>query len=115
MRFLLDVCVCSRTLRDGLVQLGHDVATVLDSDPRASDESVLQTAIDGRRILITEDKDFGELVHVKRLPHGPIIRVVGLSVKEQLEALRELLARRSAEVERASIVTVTRGRIRIRP
>ena len=38
-----------------------------------------------RRVLITEDKDFGELVYLRRLPHPGIVRLVDLRVAEQVE------------------------------
>lgn len=41
---------------------GHDVAWVRTDMPGASDEAVLATALRDRRLLLTLDKDFGELV-----------------------------------------------------
>ena len=52
-----------------LTDLGHDVLSGLDGDPRATDEALLALANQEERVLITEDKDFGELVSVRRLPH----------------------------------------------
>jgi hypothetical protein len=49
-----------------------------------------------------------------RLPHGPIVRLVQLSVDEQVNGMAELLEHHATELTRAVIVTVTRGRIRIR-
>lgn len=40
---------------------GHDVAWVREDAPSVSDQKVLQRSIDESRILITFDKDFGEL------------------------------------------------------
>ena len=114
MKFLLDVCVSSRTLQTFLVGEGHDVLSALAIDPRASDERLLALALQAERVLITEDKDFGELVFVRRLPHGPIVRLVQLTVEEQARAMAELLDHRAAELTGQVILTVTRGRIRIR-
>jgi hypothetical protein len=44
-------------------------------------------------VLVTEDKDFGELVFVRRLPHPCIIRFVYMRVEEKVVAMRELLER----------------------
>lgn len=114
MRFLLDVCVSSRSLVDFLVAEGHDVASALAIDPSASDERLLALAFQDDRVLITEDKDFGELVFVQGRPHGPLVRVVELSVDEQVRAIGELLDQRLGELTGSVIVTITRGRIRIR-
>jgi predicted nuclease of predicted toxin-antitoxin system len=49
---------CILTLR----QAGHDVVWIREVAPGSSDESVLVRAQTENRILITQDKDFGELV-----------------------------------------------------
>lgn len=114
MKFLLDVCVCSRTLSAFLAGKGHDVLSALVIDPRGSDERLLALAVQDERVLITEDKDFGELVFVRRLPHGPIVRLVELTVDEQARGMADLLEHYAAELTGQVMVTVTRGRIRIR-
>ena len=114
MRFLLDVCVSSRSLQSFLVGRHHDVVSVVSIDPTASDKRLLALALEEDRVLVTEDKDFGELVFVGRLPHGPIIRLVGLSVDQQVDAMAEMLERYLADLAEPVIVTATRSRIRIR-
>ena len=75
MKFLLDVCVSSRSLQAFLAGRGHDVASALSMNPVVSDEELLDIALREDRVLITQDKDFGELVFVRKLPHGPIVRI----------------------------------------
>ena len=41
MKFLLEVCASSRALRTLLADLGHDVLSASDVDPRASDDALL--------------------------------------------------------------------------
>ncbi len=114
MKFLLDVCVSSRSLQAFLAGQGHDVLSAITIDLKASDERLLSLAFQDERVLVTEDKDFGELAFVRRLPHGPIVRLVELTVDEQVNGMAELLEHHAAELTGAVIVTVTRGRIRIR-
>ncbi len=114
MKFLLDVCVSSRSLEASLVGQGHDVLSVLAIDPKADDERVMELALEDERVLVTEDKDFGELVFLRRLPHGPIVRLVELTVDEHVSGMAELLECHAADLTGPVIVTVTRGRIRIR-
>lgn len=114
MKFLLDVCASSRALEAFLVGRGDDVVSVVSLDPKASDEHIMNVALGEDRVLITEDKDFGELIFVRRLPHGPIVRLVELTVDEQVQAMGELLDQRASDLAGRVIVTVTRGRIRIR-
>ena len=114
MKFLLDVCASSQSLRTLLTDLGHDVRLAMDVDPRASDETLLALAFQEKRVLVTEDKDFSELVFVRRLPHPSIVRFVEMRVEDQVAAMRELLDHYSAELEDGALIVVTRGRVRIR-
>ncbi len=61
MRWLADECV-DAGLVDQLRTAGHDVAYVAEVAPGATDPEVLRLARDDDRLLLTEDKDFGELV-----------------------------------------------------
>jgi predicted nuclease of predicted toxin-antitoxin system len=114
MKFLLDVCVSSRSLEAFLVGQGHDVVSARAIGAGTSDESLMAFALEDERVLVTQDKDFGELVFVRKLPHGPIVRLVELTVDDQISGMRELLTRHAAGLVGPVIVTVTRGRIRIR-
>lgn len=114
MKFLFDVCASSHALRTLLTDLGHDVLSALERDPRASDEALLALAIQEERVLVTEDKDFGELVFVRRLPHPCIIRFVDMRVEEKVAAMRELLERHGDAMREDALIVVTRGRVRIR-
>ena len=114
MKFLLDVCTSSKSLQKLLADLGHDVRLVADVDPSAPDDDLLNLALQDGRVLVTEDKDFGELVFVHRLPHHCIIRFVEMRVKDQVVAMRELLDHYGAALQTDAMITVTRGRIRVR-
>jgi len=52
---------------------GHDVTTVADILPRADDQHVLDLARREQRILLTEDKDFGQLVYADQQASGGVI------------------------------------------
>jgi predicted nuclease of predicted toxin-antitoxin system len=114
MTFFLDVCSSSHSLRALLTELGHDVRSALDVDPGASDETLLAVALRESRVLVTEDKDFGELVFVRRLPHPTIIRLVEMRVDDQVVAMRELLTHYTTELEAGTLLVVTKDRVRVR-
>ena len=97
-----------------LLNDGHDVLSALDVDPKASDAELLNFALADQRVVITEDKDFGELVFVRRQPHAGIIRFTNMTVHDKLQAMRQLLEHYPKEVELQCIIVVTRNRIRIR-
>jgi predicted nuclease of predicted toxin-antitoxin system len=44
---------------------GHDVQSIREDAPGSSDDEVLRRAISEKRLLLTFDKDFGELVFRK--------------------------------------------------
>jgi len=44
---------------------GYDVVAVAETSPRMGDDTVLRLALDKDRILLTEDKDFGELIYAR--------------------------------------------------
>jgi predicted nuclease of predicted toxin-antitoxin system len=59
---------------------------------RPGDEEILARAHNDGRVVVTLDKDFGELAIVHGLPHSGILRLVNLPAKEQgLVAVRVLI------------------------
>jgi GDP-D-mannose dehydratase len=60
VNFLADEC-CDAILVSALRNDGHDVLYVKETAPGADDSTVLHLATAQQRILLTEDKDFGEL------------------------------------------------------
>ncbi len=70
LKFLIDKCT-GKKFAILLKNAGYDV--VGDWKPSASDEEVLRKAEEEDRILITDDKDFGELVFRLRKPSKGVI------------------------------------------
>jgi predicted nuclease of predicted toxin-antitoxin system len=62
MKLLADEGV-DKPIVDLLRSSGFDVHYILETYQGAEDETVLQIAHEETRILITQDKDFGELVY----------------------------------------------------
>ena len=114
MKFLLDVCAASRSMQSMLSEGGHDVLSALEESPTATDEELLARATQEQRIILTEDKDFGELVFVRRLPHPCIVRLVEMPVAEKVAAIRELIESYPDAMRESNLIVVTRNRIRIR-
>jgi predicted nuclease of predicted toxin-antitoxin system len=61
MRFLADES-CDFAIVRALRAAGHEVLAVAEAAPSAGDPDVLRLALGERRILLTEDKDFGGFV-----------------------------------------------------
>lgn len=83
-----------------------------DEDP--GDEEILARAYQEQRVLVTLDKDFGELAIVRRLPHRGIVRLVDFAGREQGRVCLRVLSTYGNELEAGAIVTVDRRRARIR-
>lgn len=52
---------------------GHDVTAVAEVMPQADDEGILERAMSEGRILVTNDKDFGEMVFRGGQPHRGVV------------------------------------------
>ncbi|MHB9149687.1 MAG: DUF5615 family PIN-like protein [Thermoleophilia bacterium] len=61
MRFLADES-CDFGVVRALREAGHDVRAVVEDSPGATDAEVAADAAADRRVLVTEDKDFGQIV-----------------------------------------------------
>ena len=61
MRWLADECVAA-PLVAALRSIGHDVLYVAEVAAGLSDADVIALALREKRLLLTEDKDFGDLV-----------------------------------------------------
>ena len=62
MRFLLDVHIATSVAR-ALVDTGHDVTCASDRHGTASDAFLLDLAVREKRIIVTEDRDFSDLIY----------------------------------------------------
>ena len=67
MRWLVDECL-DAGLVARLREDGHDVIYAAEIAPAASDVALLDLARTQERLLLTEDKDFGDLVIRRRAP-----------------------------------------------
>jgi predicted nuclease of predicted toxin-antitoxin system len=114
VKVLLDTCV-SPASKSVLIQAGHDVVWVGDWPRDPGDEALLDLARSDGRVVVTLDKDFGELAVVRGKLHCGIVRLVDLSVSEQAPLARNALRIYATELVDGAIVTVERHRVRVRP
>lgn len=114
MKLLLDSCVWGGVLTE-LRAAGHDVVWTGEWTADPGDEEILMVAHEQRRVLVTLDKDFGELAIVRGVAHSGILRIVGLSARMQGRACLRAIDSHADDLASGALVTVERGRIRIRP
>jgi len=113
VRLLIDSCV-ARCVALDLAADGHDVIHVADWPKDPGDDSVLETALRERRVVVTLDQDFATLAIVFRRPHAGIVRVMAEAPAAQSKLCRQAVARFGAQLEAGAIVTAEPGRLRLR-
>jgi predicted nuclease of predicted toxin-antitoxin system len=72
MNFLADECL-DRSIVEQLRLDGHTVGWIAESAPSISDDEILQQARASDSILLTDDKDFGDLVYRDGRSHSGVI------------------------------------------
>ncbi|MBI2566164.1 MAG: DUF5615 family PIN-like protein [Candidatus Schekmanbacteria bacterium] len=106
----VDRAVVERLRRDG-----HDVIYVAELSPGIGDEEVLRQANARSALLITTDKDFGDLVFRQRLSHSGVVllRLSGLPNAAKAGLVAAVFREHAAEVLGAfSVVSPRQVRIR---
>ena len=100
---------------DALRRDGHEVAYVAEFAPGIADDEVLQRANALGALLVTADKDFGEMVFRQGLVHSGVIllRLAGLAPDEKAATPSSALRSREAQLRDAFCV-VSPSAIRIR-
>lgn len=105
----IDRPVVERLRRDG-----HDVVYIAELAPSITDEEVLEQANNRGALLLTADKDFGELVFRQRLAHPGVVllRLAGLSNTEKAEIVAGVCREHGAEL-RGAFSVVSPAQLRI--
>jgi len=91
MKLLADAHI-SRAMIAFLQSLGHDVVHVATIAPRMSDSTILRLAATEGRVVLTSDRDFGELCFLRLIPSAGVVllRLSSPSEKERLETFERL-------------------------
>jgi predicted nuclease of predicted toxin-antitoxin system len=115
MNFLADESVDGPVV-DRLREEGHDVLSVAETEPSLPDETVLAMANQRNALLLTADKDFGELVFRQhRVSAGVVlIRLAGLSPATKAMVVAAAIREHARELQHAFTV-ISPGMVRIRP
>jgi predicted nuclease of predicted toxin-antitoxin system len=114
-RFLADENV-SRLVVERLRAAGFDVASVRETTPGASDKDILDAADSDDRVLITEDRDFGELVVRQRLKVRGVIllELDRLPSAAEAELVAEIVRIHESKLT-GNLLVVEPARVRVRP
>lgn len=107
----VDVPLIARLRKDG-----HEVYAIIEMSAGISDNEVLNQAIQRGVVLLTADKDFGELVYRdRRYTCGIVlIRLSGLTTTEKVEIVANVIKDHGSELGNAFTV-ISQKNVRIRP
>ncbi len=114
MKILLDTCVWGGTLKH-LEAAGHDVIWTGNWLEDPGDEEILVFAHQEQRVLVTLDKDFGEIAILQKKPHCGILRLVNIAARNQGPLCLRVLTLYQKDLQAGAIITVRNDRVRIRP
>ncbi len=94
---------------------GRAVYYVAEMTPGISDMEVLDLANNNSALLLTADRDFGELVYRRHLISGGVIliRLAGLSADQKAKIVSSAISKHSSELQ-GSFAVISPGIIRIR-
>jgi predicted nuclease of predicted toxin-antitoxin system len=113
MNFVADESCAGPVIR-ALREAGHDVVAIAEVAKGATDEAVLDRALNEKRVLITEDRDFGELVYARGRPSTGVIlvRFQSLARRAKPATVVDAVAKLGARLQDAFTV-IEPGRVRV--
>ena len=79
---------------------GHEVAWIAEESPGLADDEVLARAHEQGIVLLSADKDFGELVYRQRRPHAGVLllRLSGLDEDAKCELVSRVVGEHGADL-----------------
>jgi len=114
MKFLADEGI-DRSIVNSLRELSFDVYYVIEDVRSRDDDILLKIALEENRILITKDKDFGELVFRLQKAHAGVIliRLEGHDTNERAQIVSKLVLQYHEQLS-GTFSVIQKGIIRIR-
>jgi len=114
LKLLFDVGV-SKKAEIYFREIGFDVLSIREINPTMKDADILNLAFIEDRLVITMDKDFGELVFNSHSKHAGVLllRLDGAIAEQKIKVLSEIFQKYSIEL-RAKFSVYQDNKLRIR-
>ncbi|HLA51534.1 MAG TPA: DUF5615 family PIN-like protein [Thermodesulfobacteriota bacterium] len=114
LKFLVDVGVGKKVER-WLIENGYDVKSMRYINPKANDSEILHLAVAECRMVITMDKDFGELVYNSGELHSGvlILRLEDANGDRKVEIVKKIFSEYLDKIQDKFCV-FQGGRLRVR-
>lgn len=115
MKFVADESV-ERPISRALEQMGHEVWEICAHASGVSDRRVLELTRQRDAILLTADKDFGDLVYIEHeeVRGVVLLRLQGLPLRAMVERSVAAIEAHIGELEQSFLV-VGQRQVRVRP
>ena len=116
MRFLADMGISPRVVAD-LARSGHDsIHLHAEGLGKLPDSKILEKAHRERRIVLTHDLDFGDLLAASGAPFPSVIifRLKNMRPNNVMHYMRVILEQYSEALEQGAIISVNERRARVR-
>ncbi len=100
LKFLIDVGV-GIGIENYLHQEGYDTKTVREIDPSMEDEEIIRTGVLENRMIVTMDKDFGELVYHSSMEHCGVLllRLENANGSEKLQVVKHIMKNYGSQIK----------------
>ncbi|MFH0786045.1 MAG: DUF5615 family PIN-like protein [Pseudomonadota bacterium] len=114
MKFLVDVGV-GKGVETWLKKTGFDVLSMREVNCRAQDIEILRLAAEDQRMIVTMDKDFGELVYNSGLLHAGVLllRLEKSTGEQKAEIVKKIISEYSDQIA-DNFCVYQDGKLRIR-
>ncbi|RJP70682.1 MAG: hypothetical protein C4539_06065 [Ignavibacteriales bacterium] len=114
IKYLFDVGV-SRIAELYFREKGFDIRSVREINPALPDSDILNIAVEENRMIVTMDKDFGELVFSSGKNHSGILllRMDDAGWKEKIKVLSEIFDKHVYELS-GNFSVYQNGKLRIK-
>lgn len=113
LKFLVDECA-GPNLAKWLIDKGYEVYSVYDKNPGLSDETIIKKTREENWVIITNDKDFGDLIFRDSHKHCGVIllRLQNERSSNKIDCLKRVLEQFAEQIEN-NFMVVTETNIRI--
>jgi len=116
MRFLADMGISPATIAF-LKALGHDAVHLHEQGlDGLHDWAVMEKAHEERRVVLTHDLDFGDLIAASgaRLPSTIIFRLRNMRPERVNYYLDRIISEHQRSLEQGAVISVSEGQVRVR-
>jgi predicted nuclease of predicted toxin-antitoxin system len=100
LTFVIDVGV-GKSVETYLQDAGYQVIIIREIDPSMTDLAILKIAQENQAMVITMDKDFGELIHSKKEQHDGVLllRMEDATGSQKKEVIAYILTHFESEIK----------------